>query len=814
MPDLSYDAFLARKAQDDRYSGFAPVWMPDFLFDFQRTLVDWAVRKGKSALLEDCGLGKGQPEGALILTDIGFVANTKLKIGDKVVASDGNCYPVKAIHIRGMQPTYRLCFSDGTRFIVDSSHLHIVRTNNDRVRGKDWRIMSTDDLRSTKLRYGSNGKSRNYDIPVVSPIKFPKTDHLIHPYVLGVLLGDGCITNRCSITVADEQICETVKSFLPEGWTLTKKKSNKYEWIISKNGLPVNRAAAIIIRELERLQLRGTRSTTKFIPQEYLFDSVENRLWLLRGLMDTDGYIKDTTQFYSTSNRLASDFLFLVQSLGGCPTRSLKQTSCMHKGMRRTGAPCHILTFSLKTFNPFHLARKAVRWNPNPRDNGRWIDKIEDCGMRKTICISATSPDESYVTEHCIVTHNSPQELVWAENVVRKTNKPVLMLAPLAVSQQMVREADKFGIDCRRSMDGTVHPNITVTNYERLHYFDPERFAGVVCDESSVLKSFTGQRKKDITRFMSKLPYRLLGTATAAPNDFIELGTSSEALGQMGYMDVLSTFFINDENSLHPNSREYGKAKYVHGCWRLKGHSEQDFWRWVCSWARAVRHPSDAGGDDERFTLPPLNVIETAIENEQPLPGELFVTKARTLQEQRAELRATLKQRCEKVAELVSAHDTSVIWCDLNDEGDMLERIIPDAVQVAGKNSDDEKEGRLDAFSRGEIPRLITKAKIGGFGLNWQHCAHMTFFPSHSFERYYQSVRRCWRFGQTRPVTVDVITTQGEAGVLANLQRKSAQADGMFARMVAEMNNEIKLSRSNGVATAPHTLPQWIQQHN
>ncbi len=409
----------------------------------------------------------------------------------------------------------------------------------------------------------------------------------------------------------------------------------------------------------------------------------------------------------------------------------------------------------------------------------------------------------------------SPMELVWAENVVRKTNKPVLLLSPIAVSNQMVREADKFGIEAKRSNDGTVHPNITCTNYERLHYFNPDDFGGVVCDESSILKNFTGQTKKDITRFMAKIPYRLLGTATAAPNDFVELGTSSEALGELAYMDVLQRFFVDDKDQKgndKPGASAYSKdrqASRVHGYWRLKGHSERHFWKWVCSWGRAFRKPSDLGFDDTRFALPPLITNETMIENEKPLPGEMFIWKAVTLADQRAELRATLRQRCEKVAEITEKHPISVIWCDLNDEGDLLEEMIPGAVQIAGKDSDEAKEERFEAFANGEIKRLVTKSKLAGFGLNWQHCQHTTFFPSHSWEKYYQSVRRFWRFGQKLPVTVDIVTTQGEAGVLKNLQRKSAQADKMFDNLVAEMNHSIQLDRTIKQVTTPE-IPSWI----
>ncbi len=314
---------------------------------------------------------------------------------------------------------------------------------------------------------------------------------------------------------------------------------------------------------------------------------------------------------------------------------------------------------------------------------------------------------------------------------------------------------------------------------------------------------------------MSKIHYRLLGTATAAPNDFVELGTSSEALGELAYMDVLQRFFVDDKDrkgSDKPGAASYSaerQAARVHGYWRLKGHSEKSFWKWVCSWARACRKPSDLGFSDDAFKLPPLITNETMIENEQPLPGEMFIWKAVSLADQRAELRATLKQRCEKVAQLVEKHSCSVMWCDLNDEGDLLEEIIPGAVQIAGKDSDESKEEKFEAFANGQIKRLVTKGKIAGFGLNWQHCNHTTFFPSHSWEKYYQSIRRFWRFGQKLPVYVDIVTTEGEAGVLKNLQRKSAQADKMFDALVSEMNNSMAISRNK---TADHALtaPDWI----
>jgi hypothetical protein len=407
----------------------------------------------------------------------------------------------------------------------------------------------------------------------------------------------------------------------------------------------------------------------------------------------------------------------------------------------------------------------------------------------------------------------TPMQLAWAENVVRKENRPVLIVTPLAVAAQTVAEAHKFGIEARRAADGEALPGINVTNYERLHHFKPEDFAGVVADESSILKSFDGVRRAEVTEFMRRMPYRLLCTATAAPNDYIELGTSAEALGQLGYMDMLSRFFKNDQgNSIKATVYRGGKnfAKLDDAAkWRFKGHAETPFWQWVCSWARAVRRPSDLGFDDGAFVLPPLTEREHLVHSETTAPGMLFSLPAVGLQEQREERRRTIKERCEKVAELVDTKDQALAWCHLNDEGDLLENLIPDCRQISGDDSDEEKEEAFLAFARGDLRVLVTKPKIGAWGLNFQNCAHVTFFPSHSFEQFYQGVRRCWRFGQKRPVRVDVVTTEGEKDVLKNLQRKAVAADRMFSSLVEQMNSALRIERSVAF-TKKEERPTWL----
>lgn len=417
---------------------------------------------------------------------------------------------------------------------------------------------------------------------------------------------------------------------------------------------------------------------------------------------------------------------------------------------------------------------------------------LEDCGLGKTY-----------------------QELVWSMNVVMHTNRPVINFAPLAVAQQTMREAEKFGIEAHLSLDGRVRPGINIVNYERLHYFDPNDFVGAVCDESAILKSFEGTRRQAITEFMRKMKYRLLGTATAAPNEYIELGTSSEALGYLGYMDMLSRFFKNNQgNSIKPSVYRHGGKSFNqlddNAKWRFKGHAEVPFWKWVCSWARAVRKPSDIGFDDADFILPPLTERQHMVDARSLPDGKLFALPAVGLAEQREERRRTIGERCERAAALVNGTGQPfVVWCGLNDEGDLLEKLIPDSIQISGKDSEDAKEEKFLAFIDGKSRGLVTKGKIGAWGLNFQHCAHTVSFPTHSFEEYYQKVRRFYRFGQKREVVSDIVTTEGEKSVLANLQRKAIAADKMFSDLTLHMNDAMGLARALQFETQEE-LPQWL----
>ena len=392
----------------------------------------------------------------------------------------------------------------------------------------------------------------------------------------------------------------------------------------------------------------------------------------------------------------------------------------------------------------------------------------------------------------------------WAENIARKTGGRVLVLAPLAVAFQSIKEANKFGIDAVYRRQGIEQGDrIVITNYEMLDRFNPSDFAGIVCDESSILKNFDGKMRSAITIFMRKIEHRLLCTATAAPNDYIELGTSSESLGYLGSQDMINKFFKKQEKTTS------ARHEHMSGIYQLRPHAHKDFWRWVCSWSVSVRKPSDIGFSDHLFSLPPLYVNSHVVDSKNLMEGFLFDIPAVGLAEQRKDLARTINERCEMSASLVdSNHGQSIVWCNLNKEAELLKRIIHDAVEVNGNDSVDFKEESFRRFVDGDVKVLITKPTIGGFGLNLQNCAHQTFFPSHSFEQFYQCTRRSWRFGQKNHVTIDMITTKGQENVLKNLEEKSRKSMAMFDSMVNEINNSLIVK--NEFSTTRTEVPSWL----
>lgn len=395
-------------------------------------------------------------------------------------------------------------------------------------------------------------------------------------------------------------------------------------------------------------------------------------------------------------------------------------------------------------------------------------------------------------------------QVEWSRHVAQRGR--VLILAPLAVAEQTVREAARFGVEIayRREDRGDA---ITITNYEMLQHFDPGAFAGIVLDESSILKSFTGSTRNAVIEAFGQTPYRLACTATPAPNDFTELGNHSEFLGIKSRVEMLAEYFAHDGGSTQD--------------WRIKGHAAEAFWRWVCSWGAVVKKPSDLGFADAGYDLPPLRMHEHVIRigaDEAIASGSLFAAEAVTLDDQRRTRRATMDERIRIAAEIASGSGPCIVWCELNDEADGIAAAVPDAVNVRGSDSPEEKRDALVGFSEGRIRVLVTKPSIAGFGMNWQHCARMVFAgASHSYEQTYQAIRRCWRFGQTAPVDVHVIRAETESAIVANFRRKEADAERMSVEMVARMRDTMRAEIGTaGREWNPYNpsinmqIPSWI----
>lgn len=404
---------------------------------------------------------------------------------------------------------------------------------------------------------------------------------------------------------------------------------------------------------------------------------------------------------------------------------------------------------------------------PQQRDIVAWALRrgracvFADCGMGKTLI-----------------------ELEWS----RCVPADVLVLAPLAVAEQTIREAAKFGgYDIAYSADGTKRGKITISNYERLEKFNPADFGAIVLDESSILKNYNGHFRNLIMENW-RLPFRLACSATPAPNDFMELGNHAEFVGIMNRIEMLSMFFTHDGSETQK--------------WRLKGHAARRFWRWMTRWAVMIRKPSDLGYSDDGFTLPPLNMEQVTVETQSASAGFLFPMEAQSLQERQAARRDSVAERVAAAANLIEREPGAqwLIWCDLNTESAALAKAIPGAVEVKGSDSDEHKTRAMLGFQTGEVRVLVSKPSIAGMGLNFQGCHNQIFVGlSDSYERFYQAVRRCWRYGQTQAVNCYIVTAATEGAVVANIRRKEAQAEEMAAQMVANMS-ELNSAEVRGIA--------------
>jgi hypothetical protein len=757
----SYADFLAAKAQLGGDHGFEPTWLPSGLFDFQEFLIGWALRKGRAALFTDCGTGKSvmqlvwaenvarhADKPVLILTPLAVAQQTireAEKFGIGAARSHAGEMPAERIVVTNYERLHHFdptefagvvcdeCFPAGTEVDTPTGRKHIENvTIGDKIVNAAG-VDTVSDVHRREVPYAIRITVNGQRI-VSSPN---------HPY------------------------------FTRKGWRGALD-------LIPGDEILATTAAVRMVRGNIHGAQRASRENT--ILRSILLSEMAHEPTRAQGEGSHAGSRKE-------AGREAPSLVSIgaTRSAGGTGAHS-DAKSDQRSGGQGENLP-HIESHEAQTFRA---------WGQRA-----WFDEAaaDHAGCTRTdlgggICF-VTGPTDSGLS-HSLQARLGrsraenqyrsgwslpPQPERRGRQARRETGfarvDRLEVLEPGHPDLERLRDAD--GKLYFYDLGGTRHPSFSVS--------------GLLVHNSSILKNFDGSRRAEVTEFMRRLPYRLLATATAAPNDYHELGTSSEALGELGYMDVLGRFFITVKGSNH-NSRGKYRIAECNG-WRFRGHAEEPFWRWVSSWARAMRRPSDLGFRDDGFELPPLTAHEHVVTARQARPGMLFDVPANGFHEEREERRRTVQERCERAAALVNdTGQSAVVWCHLNDEGDLLERLIPDAVQVSGRDSDEAKEAKFVAFGSGQTRVLVTKPKIGAWGLNWQHCAHIVTFPSHSYEQLYQAVRRCWRFGQEREVVVDTVLTEGEMAIQANVQRKAEQADRMFSALTAHMRDALALERA------------------
>ncbi len=769
---LSYGEFIEHKAQLGDDAGFDPLWVPEFLYDFQAALLEWSLRKGKAAIFADCGTGKtpiqlAWAENVCRHTDKPVLILTPLAVSQQTVR-------------------------EAEKFGIDCQASRegkvmprVTVTNYERLHYFDASAFGGVVLDEC---FPPDAKIDVFNIDKVSTLKYIKdiqpgdrvlntygADHVKRTHKRQINRAIRISTARGDITCSENH-----PFFTLHGWRCAQD--------LQPGDLLMETDAAM------RLVRSGVHPA---IPSNE--DAAFLRSVLLSEMADEHSRTQgEGSQSSSSSKARGFGFQMVARRESGS-----KETDRANHRAQSNERPegegqgiCYIAENGAQAF------RAWWEWS-RPDCSSTSFAGRAGSDVDSRVCLVAGP--QNYGVSYPLQARLGERR---QENSHRSGRQ--LSLRPEASRREEGCQAGFSRVDCVEILEQG-HPGLE--RYRdgdgHVYFYDLEvaqhpsfSVNGLLVHNSSAIKHFTGARQRAITQFMARVPYRLLCTATAAPNDYIELGTSSEALGQLGYMDMLGMFFVNEENTLH---RTWG----IHLNWRFKKHAEQRFWRWVSSWARAMRRPSDLGFDDARFILPPLTVKETVLSTDYKPPGELFHSPARTLDEQRAERKATIQERCERTAAMVNHSAACVVWCHINAEADALVRMIPGAEQVKGSDDDDDKEARLVAFSQGNLRVLVTKPKIGAWGLNWQHCAHMTMFPSHSYEQYYQAIRRCWRYGQTRPVQVDIISSEGEAGVVQNMKRKEQMADTMFSSLVAEMNSAVKIKRATA-ATITEEVPSWL----
>lgn len=771
-----YKKFLANKTQLSGRFGFKPTFIPDSAFEFQKALIEWAVEKGRGAIFADCGLGKtliqlAWAQNIAEKTNGRVLIITPLAVGHQTVR-EGVKFGIEAA--RSADGSFPLT---GEKIIVTNyERLHYFNPN-------DFEGVVCDECfpKNTLVEVFENGcilKRFIQDIRHGDQIlNASGRDRVIE-------IHRRQIDRAVKITAGEDSITssENHPFYTQRGWVsaidLTQgdylMETSEALRLVS-NGVCAEVPGILEHTLLRDILLSEMEDETKLRLSESAFSERCYSTWIKQGAL--------ACVFRSESEK---------GNRANPPPKSHEQPRNESQGEPP------IASDEAQTFRAWWKRDRTHETTSDPaRDSARGLESgvrliVGKIGSRLSNLLQARLSESRKETLHR-GGWNIPSQ---PETTGSKAGCEIGFVRVDGIEilerghPELEQWRDAQGIVYFYDIKAERHPSFSVNS--------------LLVHNSSILKNFDGATRAAITEFMRTRKYRLLCTATAAPNDYIELGTSSEAVGELGFTDMISRFFKKEGNTTSRSDEHRA------GVWRFRGHAEHDFWRWICSWSRAIRKPSDMGFDDGNFKLPPLETRQHIVKAETPHEEFLFTMPACGLAEQRSERRRTLNERCELAAEIHNNNgEASIGWCHLNSEGDLLTKLIPDAEQVSGDDSDERKEEIFTAFQDSKIRVLISKATIAGFGLNFQHCARQTMFPSHSFEQYYQSIRRSWRFGQTKKVVIDIISSEGEASVLQNLQRKADAAEKMFAQIVALMGRELNIKPVN-THTKKEKVPQWL----
>jgi hypothetical protein len=749
------------------------------LFPFQKDIVKWAVKKGRCAVFLDTGLGKALSTDTNVMAPHGPKKMGRINVGDDVCGKNGLPVRVSGVYPQGEREAYQVTFSDGASVTCDLNHLWSVRTKVQKYRKQNYRTMTTAEIMTSGL---VSQKGWKWFIPMAKPLQFiPDALLPIAPYLLGCLIGDGSLTHGTpGISSVDDELLSKVALLLPPG--LQIKYRSGCDWALTqgrRNGHSPN----TLTEKLKALGLYGSRSEDKFIPSGYLFSSISDRVDLLQGLMDTDGYASPdgTVSFCTVSPQLARDVALLVQTLGGKAPIRQKKTSGQLAYEMSLALPNEILPFSLT--RKANIRKERIKYFP-----ARAIVSIEPCGTKEMVCISVDAEDSLYVIDHCIVTHNTFIQLEWA----RLNGKKTLIVAPLSVARQTIREAKKIDIQVTyvRNSD-SMTGGINITNYEMIEWFSSDSVGAIILDESSILKSISGKTRQKLIDQFRDVPFKLCCTATPAPNDYIELGNHAAFLNVCSMQEMLSMFFINankEHTFIFENTIITKKGTNKGGQeWRLKHHAEDSFFRWLPKWSIVMTKPSDLGYMDNGFILPELKINPIFVKTSYSSNKNLFFLGLSGIEDRMSVRKNSISEKAEIIKELVDhTQDQWIIWCGLDKESQAAKNSLNGITrEVKGTDDPESKVKNFEDFQDGKFKVLVTKAKIGGYGMNFQNANNTIFFGlNDSWETWYQAIRREWRFGQTKPVNVYILLSELEREIYDNILRKDKMAQRLKVKMI------------------------------